>query len=73
MQRRCHLRLEDANAVCSLAYAEMYFGLAMLFRRFDLELFETTVEDVVPQHDFFVSWQKLDSVGVRVKVDKELP
>lgn len=48
-----------------------WFGLAMMFRRYEMELFETTIEDVVPQHDFFISWQKLDSVGVRVRFLKE--
>ena len=57
----------------SLAYAEMYFGIATVFRRFDLQLFETTVEDVTIKHDFFVSMQNMDSLGVRVKVLNELP
>ena len=30
----------------SLAYAEIYVTLATIFRRFDLELYETTREDV---------------------------
>ena len=50
---------------------ELYFGIATIFRRFELELFETTKRDVTIVHDFFVSYQPLDSHGVRVKVVKE--
>ncbi|KUJ20796.1 cytochrome P450 [Mollisia scopiformis] len=54
----------------NLAYAEMYLTLATLVRRFDMELFETAVEDVTMVHDFFVAVPKLDSKGVRIKVTK---
>jgi hypothetical protein len=52
----------------SLAYAEMYLTLASIVRRFDMELFDTTVEDVTMVHDFFVASPRLDSKGVRIKV-----
>jgi len=52
----------------NLAYAEIYLTLAALFRRFELELFETTREDVDPVHDFFNPSARLDSKGVRVLV-----
>ncbi len=52
----------------SLAYAEIYLGLAILFRRFELELYETDRSDVDLKHDFFVPVPKLDSKGVRVLV-----
>ncbi len=56
----------------SLAYAEMLFGVAVIIRNFDLELFETTWDDVDVAHDFFVALPKLDSNGVRVKVKSVL-
>jgi hypothetical protein len=52
----------------SLAYAEMYLTLATIVRRFDMELFETTREDVTMVHDFFVAAPRLDSKGIRIKV-----
>lgn len=48
----------------------MYLTLATIVRRFDMELYETSVEDVTMVHDFFVAVPKLDSKGVRVKVTK---
>ena len=56
----------------SLAYAEMYFAIAMLVRNFDFELYETTYEDIKVKHDFFVALAKMDSKGVRAKVVSEL-
>jgi len=52
----------------NLAYAEIYLTLAAVFRRFDLELFETTREDVDIVHDFLHPSARLDSKGVRVLV-----
>ena len=53
----------------NLAYAEIHLTLAAVFRRFDLELFETTrEEDVDIAHDFFNPSAKVDSKGVRVLV-----
>lgn len=52
----------------NLAYAEMYMALATLFRRFDLELFETSRADVDLAHDFFNPSARLDSKGVQVMV-----
>lgn len=48
----------------------MSLTLATLVRRFDMELFETTIEDVTMVHDFFVAIPRLDSKGVRVNVTK---
>jgi hypothetical protein len=53
---------------CSLAYAELYLTLAKIIPRFEMELYETTVEDVKPARDFFVPIPNLDSKGVRAKV-----
>ncbi|MCJ1436172.1 hypothetical protein MMC27_005550 [Xylographa pallens] len=52
----------------NLAYAELYLTLAAIFRRFDLELFETSGEDVRVVHDFIFGAPRLDSKGVRVVV-----
>lgn len=37
---------DSAADIFSLAYAELYLTLAHLFRRFDLELYQTTPEDM---------------------------
>lgn len=47
---------------------ELYLGFATIFRKFNLELFETDISDVTLAHDHFVPAVKLDSKGVRVKV-----
>jgi cytochrome P450 len=52
----------------NLAYAELYLTLAAVFRQFDLELYETTREDIEVVHDFFNPSARLDSKGVRVLV-----
>lgn len=38
----------------SLIYSELYWALAPVIRRFDMDLFETTCEDVDPKHDLFI-------------------
>lgn len=52
-----------------LAYADIYLMLATLMRRFDLELFETTRDDVDFRYDWMVPHARLDSKGVRVLVN----
>lgn len=47
---------------------ELFICLATLFRKFDLQLYETDVTDVLLAHDFFIPSPKLDSKGIRVKV-----
>ncbi|KIX02127.1 uncharacterized protein Z518_08066 [Rhinocladiella mackenziei CBS 650.93] len=51
-----------------LAQAELYMGLAAIFRQFSFELYETDVSDTVLAHDYFVPTVKLDSKGIRVRV-----
>lgn len=51
-----------------LAQAELYMGLAAIFRRFTFELYKTDVSDTRLAHDYFVPTVKLDSKGIRVKV-----
>jgi hypothetical protein len=49
----------------SLAYAEIYLTIGTIFRRFDLELYETTIDDVKIERDFFVAAPSLSSKGIR--------
>lgn len=57
----------------SLAYAELFLTLAGVFRRFDLDLYETTISDVKIARDAFVPAPKVGSRGVRVMVKREVP
>lgn len=53
----------------NLALAEVYMTLANVFRRFEMELYETTRErDIDIQYDFVNGLPSLDSLGVRVMV-----
>ncbi|KAK3693065.1 cytochrome P450 [Podospora appendiculata] len=49
----------------NLAYAELYLALSMVVRRFDWDMYETGLDDVVCKHDFFVAVADLESKGVR--------
>ena len=49
--------------------AELYIVTACIFRRFELELYETSRErDIDIIRDFLVGWPSPDTLGVRVKV-----
>ncbi|KAI9791752.1 MAG: hypothetical protein M1816_003562 [Peltula sp. TS41687] len=52
----------------NLAYAEIYLALGNIFRLYDMSLYETDPSDLEIAHDFFASYPKEDSNGVRVKV-----
>ena len=53
----------------SIAYTELYLTLAMIFRRFNLRLFETYRErDVDIQRDCFLGEPDLKTQGVRVQI-----
>ncbi|OLN80972.1 Trichodiene oxygenase 7 [Colletotrichum chlorophyti] len=54
----------------NLAYAEMFLALATIVQRFDWEMFETTLDDVVCKHDFFIAVPDLRSKGVRAKLSR---
>lgn len=58
----------NADSEHSLAHAELYLTLHALVTRLDLELFETTYEDVCMAHGFFTASSRLDSEGVRFSV-----
>ena len=50
----------------------MYLALAVLFRRFNCELYDTIRErDIDLSRDYFVGETKKESQGVRVKIVSE--
>ena len=51
-----------------LAWAELYIGLANLFRKVDLELFETESNAVEMGGEYFVPQPARGTQGVRVQV-----
>lgn len=51
-----------------LAYSELYLTMAHVYRRFDLELYETNVEDVAAAKECFTCFAKTGNNGVRVQV-----
>jgi cytochrome P450 len=51
-----------------LAYMELYVAIATIFRRFDIELFETTREDVDFVLDMVVPMPPRKSKGVRAVI-----
>jgi cytochrome P450 len=52
----------------TLAYAEIYVGLGNIFRKFEMELYNTTLEDVAIHRDGFAPVGYPGSNGLRVKV-----
>lgn len=52
-----------------LAYAEIYLALASIIRRFNMNLWNTTSEDVQVSRDMFLPRPKRGSKGVRVLVE----
>lgn len=58
----------NSERVDSLAYAEMPLITAAMFTRFDMELFDTTIDDVRFQHDFFSPQARMGTLGVQVKI-----
>lgn len=55
----------------NLAHAEIFLVIAAV-ARYDLELFETDGSDVEFQHDYHVSYPKLDTKGVRAVVKRKV-
>ncbi|KAH7386033.1 benzoate 4-monooxygenase cytochrome P450 [Pyrenochaeta sp. MPI-SDFR-AT-0127] len=52
----------------NLAYAEMYIMVAALVRNFDMELVDSSIEDIVPYRDYGLSFNKGYKVGVNFKI-----
>ena len=55
-----------------LAHAEIYLTLAAIFRRFDMEIYQTTRADIDVAHDFFNPQARKGSEGLRVTVTRDL-
>ncbi|KAH7093674.1 benzoate 4-monooxygenase cytochrome P450 [Paraphoma chrysanthemicola] len=57
----------------NLAISELYFAIAMVWRRLDLEIYDTLEErDVLTTHDCFIGMPDLKSEGIKVKIVEEL-
>jgi hypothetical protein len=54
-----------------LAYMEVFVALGVIFRRHDLELFETNLSDVEFALDMVAPMPHRGSRGIRVTVSKE--
>lgn len=55
----------------SLALAELFITIATVFQRFDLELHNTTRDDIDIKHDLFIPRPKnLNTLGVQVRVKR---
>ena len=68
---RKHLLSRVHELTCySLAMMEIYLGIAHIFRRFELALYETDRSDVLMFHEFFLPAPVLTSKGVRAKITK---
>ncbi|KAF2100056.1 putative cytochrome P450 [Rhizodiscina lignyota] len=52
----------------NLAWAELYMTLGTVFRRFDMKLYQTNLEDVEVVHDFFNGLPKDGAKGLRVLI-----
>jgi cytochrome P450 len=50
----------------NLAHCEIYLTMAMLFRRWDMELYDVGDEDIVIAHDYFIGCTPLE--GRKLKV-----
>lgn len=55
----------------NMAWAELYLTTAIVFRRFDMELYQTGKADIEIARDCFVTAPVEGSKGVRVRVVKE--
>jgi hypothetical protein len=66
------LNLGLTNVVySSLAYAELYITLAKLVRSFDMELFETTSEDLETYHIRLTPYPRKGHGEVKVRVTEK--
>lgn len=54
----------------SLAYMELYLTLASFVRRFDVELYNTTFEDIRITHDMGIGFTSRGDVTVYGKVSR---
>jgi cytochrome P450 len=54
-----------------LAWAELYTMLGNAFRRFDMRLHDTTIEDIKLYHDYVSPFAHFDSKGVWATVETD--
>ena len=52
----------------SLAYAELYITIANFVRRFDMDLYETTIENIRSVREYGLGYPKDGSFSVRAKI-----
>lgn len=52
----------------NLAYEELYMATAGIFRRTEMELYETDYSDVEVKYDNYTPKPRLDSKGIRVLI-----
>jgi hypothetical protein len=57
-----------ANKVDSLAYAELYYTISRFARRFDLELYQTTLDDIRIVRDLGFGLTKNGDLKVRARI-----
>lgn len=70
-QERGFVAFSKGTRMClgiHLAWAEIYIVIATVVRKYSLELYETTIEDVKMAHDLFDPAPSVDSNGLRVMV-----
>lgn len=56
----------------SLAYAELYLTIAAMVQNFDLELVDSSMENIIPNRDFGHAFDKDYNFGVNFRVTKVL-
>jgi len=56
----------------SLAYAELYLTIAAMVQNFDLELVDSSIENITPDRDFGLAFDKNYNFGVNLRVTKVL-
>lgn len=62
--------LVDSFFRYSLAYAELYITIANFVRRFDMDLYDTTIENIRPVREYGLGHPKDGTFSVRAKVTK---
>jgi hypothetical protein len=56
----------------SLAYAEMYLTVAAVAMNFDMQLVDSSIENVMPYRDFNLAFDKEYNFGVNFRVAEVL-
>lgn len=55
-----------------MAMAELYMVIAMVVRKFDMEPYETTWDDMLPYRDHLITSPKERKAGLQVLITKVL-